>query len=719
MSIDRKINHYSLNNPASIYNEEALTALELAGRTAGLVNECVDNFNQLESNTVIHLNEQDKAIEKMNNETMPAKVDTEVKEYVNNGTFNKVIDDSLNNLNERVDNLLGSVNEGSTSLDAEVIDIRTSAEGKVYANAGEAVRAIGMGEAVKPYAMTMGKIHTPNISEHNLLGLSFYKKSFNGAWTNSTNRYCSMYIPASRLNVGDVVVCHDPNYVITIRVLSEDNSTVIEGEMASWKSYAILRPSHLEDNHNVCVFVKSATDDTVIDDGLEAHLSRMVFIYRNTYENRGFNRGNFDVNILQCGHNVIMLKSDISTTSSHKYYAYKDTDVSKEISFIDMEYIIDPIYIERCAPRFFVEDNNGNMCFFIMSYTGNSAGVFTHKLSGYYFDKATATYSDNVVSDTGNIYHGLVNIKAYSANGVTGVYINDKFITSFDYSNNLSNITRCGLFFKGNLYETQYCAKFDVGYREEGFLHISFDDQISILEDLTNNVGVYSSVFENEFLSKLKTLHNEYGCVFTLNLFVNNGTSEADTTFTLDNMTDAYLSEFVENSDWLKFAYHSKYTGTQSSTMTDLELKTNIDSAYVNIKRFAGSRACDKFIRFGYFNANKSAINYLVLTGSINGCLTADDDRTSNTGLTANEITFINKAHEYYDVENDVKYYRTIKRFDNGSIIDEVRKQRAISKTTPLVVFSHHLNTEDSYNALVEVLEYASKVGIKHGYPCK
>ena len=40
-----KIHHYSMNNPASVYDEEAMTALELAARTAGKVNECVDAVN--------------------------------------------------------------------------------------------------------------------------------------------------------------------------------------------------------------------------------------------------------------------------------------------------------------------------------------------------------------------------------------------------------------------------------------------------------------------------------------------------------------------------------------------------------------------------------------------------------------------------------------------------------------------------------------------------
>lgn len=48
MSIN-PINHYSLTNPASIYDEEALTALELAARTAGKVNEVINDNNNFKS----------------------------------------------------------------------------------------------------------------------------------------------------------------------------------------------------------------------------------------------------------------------------------------------------------------------------------------------------------------------------------------------------------------------------------------------------------------------------------------------------------------------------------------------------------------------------------------------------------------------------------------------------------------------------------------------
>ena len=125
--------HYSLTNPASVYDEEALTALELVGRTTAKVNECINEFNKVDEETNRKLSE----FEKVN---IPATVRKEVAKQINDGTFDEQISESLGNLNDRVDALLGSVTEGSTTLDAEVIDTRTDASGVTHPNAGEAVR---------------------------------------------------------------------------------------------------------------------------------------------------------------------------------------------------------------------------------------------------------------------------------------------------------------------------------------------------------------------------------------------------------------------------------------------------------------------------------------------------------------------------------------------------------------------------------------------------
>ena len=47
--IDKLNEHYSFCCSASVYDEEAMTALELAGRTTHKVNECVDKINDIDN----------------------------------------------------------------------------------------------------------------------------------------------------------------------------------------------------------------------------------------------------------------------------------------------------------------------------------------------------------------------------------------------------------------------------------------------------------------------------------------------------------------------------------------------------------------------------------------------------------------------------------------------------------------------------------------------
>lgn len=135
------INHYSLENPGTIYDEEALSALELAARTAKKTNECVTAVNEI-----------------------PRTVSDAVQGHIDNGTFDnqideftdkitKTVDDSntynrglvqtqVDAMTEAVNNLLGSVPEGVTSMDAEIIAARTDPYGTTHATLGDAIKAM-------------------------------------------------------------------------------------------------------------------------------------------------------------------------------------------------------------------------------------------------------------------------------------------------------------------------------------------------------------------------------------------------------------------------------------------------------------------------------------------------------------------------------------------------------------------------------------------------
>lgn len=158
--------HYSLENPVSIYDEEAMTALELAGRTTAKVNEVVEAQNALQEATESHLQQQDADIENQKNTVIPNRIKSEVQRHIDNGDFDRQINTYAGNLREelaegveannadmqsnftqvvtplqaQVDTLLGSLLTGSTTGDAELIDMRTNPDGTVSASAGAALR---------------------------------------------------------------------------------------------------------------------------------------------------------------------------------------------------------------------------------------------------------------------------------------------------------------------------------------------------------------------------------------------------------------------------------------------------------------------------------------------------------------------------------------------------------------------------------------------------
>ena len=137
----KPINHYSIESPVvTVHDEEAMTALQLAGRTAGKVNECVVAFNELEKETNKHLEEQDVEITNRVGE-IPLIVNEKIADHIEGGTFDAQINEYTRDLEGRLNNFLESVPEGGTVMDSEVIDVRYAINGELFECAGEAVRA--------------------------------------------------------------------------------------------------------------------------------------------------------------------------------------------------------------------------------------------------------------------------------------------------------------------------------------------------------------------------------------------------------------------------------------------------------------------------------------------------------------------------------------------------------------------------------------------------
>ncbi len=135
MSINPLNPHYAMENPPTIYDEEAMTALELSGRTTAKINELVEAQNQLRQNT-------EQTMGDMLNVDIPEKVLQTVEQYAENGMFTEIIDEYAGELSARLNNLLGGIEHGSTVMDAEIIDGRVRADGASCDTLGGATRAM-------------------------------------------------------------------------------------------------------------------------------------------------------------------------------------------------------------------------------------------------------------------------------------------------------------------------------------------------------------------------------------------------------------------------------------------------------------------------------------------------------------------------------------------------------------------------------------------------
>ena len=79
-------------------------------------------------------------------------------------------------------------------------------------------------------------------------------------------------------------------------------------------------------------------------------------------------------------------------------------------------------------------------------------------------------------------------------------------------------------------------------------INFSIDDCIEIFRDIT--INNYNSLFESDYFSFFKELHDKYNAKISLYSFVEYKG------FNIKNTTDKFKKEFIDNSDWLKIGFH-------------------------------------------------------------------------------------------------------------------------------------------------------------------
>ena len=249
------------------------------------------------------------------------------------------------------------------------------------------------------------------------------------------------------------------------------------------------------------------------------------------------------------------------------------------------------------------------------------------------------------------------------------------------------------------------------------FIHVSLDDFISAFEDISKNENKYSSIFDNNTFSYLKMLNDKYGAVISCYTYYESD----DKKFNLSQCTDKFAKEFEENSDWLKFGFHT-YNGSKNyEKTTSEEAKSDYDKVLSELLRITGSRKCiDTVVRLQNFAGNEDSIQAMInAENGIEGVLGADDKRRSYY-LDDEKNSYL-YTYDYYE-DNNLEFFRTDLRME---LIDDIDKSLAelntneLEKKDILIIFTHEwqLPNEEIKEKLEKCCEFAKNNGYKFDYP--
>lgn len=211
--------------------------------------------------------------------------------------------------------------------------------------------------------------------------------------------------------------------------------------------------------------------------------------------------------------------------------------------------------------------------------------------------------------------------------------------------------------------------------------HFSLDDTIEIFRDLTENEGVYKSMFENKILAYLRKLHEFYGATVSLYCFYEDGKG-----FDLHLASDRYAKEFKANGDWIKVGFHGRNGNITYDQTTAQEAKRDYDLVVTELQRICGGPEClTRRVRLSWFQGNTASIEaFRQCDWGITGLFTADDQRQSYDLLPSEEEEIRTKG---YRKAGNMEYYHTDIRAER--IPDKHFLKHAIYGQDVCVIFTH------------------------------
>lgn len=231
-------------------------------------------------------------------------------------------------------------------------------------------------------------------------------------------------------------------------------------------------------------------------------------------------------------------------------------------------------------------------------------------------------------------------------------------------------------------------------------IHMSFDDVINSFDDITKND--YDSIFQNDFFGFLEELHEKYGAVFSLYVFYEN----EDQTFNLSDMSDKYVKEFKENSQWLKFGFHSLNSQKNYKKVKKEEAKNDYNVVINELIRITGSKdSIDRVPRLHNFAASKGSVEgFKEGDLGITGLLGPDDKRLAYD-LNKEQTSYL-YLYDFYE-NDEINYYKTDMRLENiediKSDFDKHMSEIGDKDEDILVIFTHEYLLKDNENIKTKI----------------
>lgn len=210
---------------------------------------------------------------------------------------------------------------------------------------------------------------------------------------------------------------------------------------------------------------------------------------------------------------------------------------------------------------------------------------------------------------------------------------------------------------------------------------ISSDDNILFLKELTE--GDYKSIFEHPYLAVYKKAHDLFGAKVHLNLFyafdetAQRAFSKNRGYFDLSMMTDRYKDEFIENSDWLKLAFHAKseFPDRPYKFASETKIREDYLSICREICRFAGRECIPNSTTVHWGEANREVVRALRSMGlrSLTGYFEKDSSGEPLVSYYADmkTVEHVGKRDFWMDTKEDMIFGR-IDRVLNIGTLNEV-----------------------------------------------